>query len=366
MILYVATGDSFARLTSRSDFPTNACAADESTLYAETFLQSTLWDVHTALAGSGVACLAVDPHDSRVVYCGSRGEGIWKSSDGGSRWENVTPDMGEAAIFSLSISPADGALYAGCEPSMLWVSHDGGRNWDELENLRAIPSASTWSFPPRPYTSHVRAIAPNPHHADWILVGIEAGGVMFSSDGGWSWDDHRPGAFRDTHALAWHPEVPARAYQAAGGGCALSLDGGWSWQVADQGLNWTYCWALAVDPNDANLWFCSAAASPREAHSAQSTLESATALRAALYRRHETENDDATWQKLGSAHGLPEPLPAMPYALTVNRSGLFAGFDNGEIWGSLNRGERWHRFKIEGAGIESVRAIVAVDDEAEK
>lgn len=358
MILYVATGDSFARLTSDFDSRPDAAAP----------AQSTLWAVHTALSGSGVTCLAVDPRDARVVYCGSRGEGIWKTSDGGGRWENVTPDMGEAGIFSLAVSPADGALYAGCEPSMLWVSHDGGHNWDELENLRSIPSQLTWSFPPRPYTSHVRWIAPNPHHADWLLVGIEAGGVMFSSDGGWSWDDHRPGAHRDTHALAWHPTEAGRAYQAAGGGCALSADGGWSWQSADEGLDWNYCWGLALDPDDASQWFCSAAASPREAHSAQSTLR-----RAAIYRRREAENADTTaganesaskgasWHKLGSSHGLPDPLPAMPYALATHRALLCAGLGNGDIWISTDRGEQWKPLTIGGAGIDGVRALAIAE-----
>lgn len=345
MILYVATGDSFARLTSH---PNSGAQPPD---------QSTLWDVHSALSGSGVSCLAVDPRDSRVIYCGSRSEGVWRSSNGGERWENVTPDMGDAAIFSLAISAADGALYAGCEPSMLWVSHDGGRNWDELENLRSIPSYSTWSFPPRPDTSHVRCIAPNPHHADWLLAGIEAGGVMFSSDSGWSWDDERPGAYRDAHALAWHPTMPARAYQAGGGGCALSTDGGWSWQVVNEGLDWTYCWALALDPDDVDGWFCTAAVSPRQAHA-----DPGPSTRAAIYRRGKVQDSDAAWHKLGSAHGLPDPLPAMPYALSMNRSGLFAGLANGDIWASRDRGERWHQLRLGAQKLDGVRALVIAEE----
>jgi len=64
----------------------------------------------------------------------------------------------------------------------------------------------------------VRWIAPSPHDAGLLLVGIELGGLMRSTDGGETWLDHRPGAQRDVHSLAWHPRVPGRAYEAGGGG----------------------------------------------------------------------------------------------------------------------------------------------------
>ena len=68
-------------------------------------------------------------------------------------------------VFSVAVSAADRSGYAGCEPSMLFRSTDGGQTWQELESLQSIPSRPTWSFPPRPWTSHVRWIAPSPHDA---------------------------------------------------------------------------------------------------------------------------------------------------------------------------------------------------------
>ncbi len=328
--LYVATGDCFARLTPQEG-------------------NTSALTVRTSLHGSSVHCLVVDPHDSQTVYCGSSSEGIWKTTDGGGRWANVTPEMGEAGIYSLAVSPANGALYAGCEPSMLWVSHDGGRNWEELENLRLVPSAPTWSFPPRPWTSHVRSIAPNPHHADWLLVGIEQGGVMFSTDGGWSWDDHREAAHRDVHNLAWHPTTPARAYQTAGGGCAWSHDGGWSWETADKGLDLKYCWGLAIDPQDPNCWFASAAPDAAQAHS--------MLTQAAIYRRRNA----GKWEKLGG--GLPDPLTSMPYALAMDQSTLWAGMRNGEIWYSVDRGDNWQRATSVGEELNGIRALACVNDD---
>jgi hypothetical protein len=89
---------------------------------------------------------------------------------------------------------------------------------------------------------------------------------MYSEDAGRSFTDHRPGAKRDAHCLAWHPSVKARAYQAAGDGAALSTDGGVSWQAVDTGRDLRYCWAPAVDPADPDRWYVSAASGPRAAH----------------------------------------------------------------------------------------------------
>ena len=100
-------------------------------------------------------------------------------------------ELPEQGVFSLAVSAADGAVYAGCEPSRLFRSDDGGDSWRALDALLEPPPAR--SFPPRPWTSHVRWIAPNPHNADLLLVGIELGGLMRSTDGGESWQDHRPG-----------------------------------------------------------------------------------------------------------------------------------------------------------------------------
>jgi hypothetical protein len=118
----------------------------------------------TLLAQPGLQCLAVD--GGRIV-AGSRGRGVWLSEDGGESWRDA--DLPQPDVFSVAISPADGAVYAGCEPSMLFRQVDGG--WEELETLRELPSAPTWSFPPRPWTSHVRWIAPSPHDASLLLSG---------------------------------------------------------------------------------------------------------------------------------------------------------------------------------------------------
>jgi hypothetical protein len=248
-------------------------------------------------------------------------------------------------VFSVAVSPADGAVYAGCEPSRLFKSDDQGRTWRPLDALLELPSRPTWSFPPRPWTSHVRWIAPSPHDADVILVGIELGGLMRSTDGGETWADHRPGAQRDVHTLAWHPRAAGRAYEAGGGGAAYSVDAGDTWHSADVGRDRHYTWAVAVDPDDPALWYVSASTDPFAAHSHDDP-------RAYVYRRRGAE----PWEPLP---GLPDPLPAMPYTLLADDGRLFAGLANGEIWASRDQGDTWARCRFNGGGFGALQALAA-------
>jgi photosystem II stability/assembly factor-like uncharacterized protein len=297
------------------------------------------WRVDAAGEGSGIQCVARDPRQPNVLIGGSRGGGVWRSSDGGETWEQV--DFPQPDVFSVSVSPADGALYAGSEPSMLFVSRDGGESWEELESLRSIPSAPTWSFPPRPWTSHVRWIAPSPHDAGLLLAGIELGGVMRTEDGGETWSDHRPGAQPDCHSLAWHPTVEGRAYEAGGGGAAWSTDAGATWAAADEGRDRHYTWSVAVDPEDPDRWFVSASTGPFAAHGGSAE--------AVVYRWE----GDGPWRALG---GLPQPLDAMPYAFAFADGQLVMGLSDGTVYASADKGDTWEQAALEG---EPPQRIVA-------
>jgi hypothetical protein len=190
----------------------------------------------------------------------------------------------------------------------------------------------------------VRWIAPSPHDADLLLVGIELGGLMRSTDRGQSWQDHRPGAQRDVHSLAWHPIVEGRAYEAGGGGTAWSDDAGDTWRPADEGRDRNYSWSVAVDPADPDRWFVSASTGPRAAHGGREP-------QARIYRRL----GDGPWQALGG--GLPEPIPAMPYALVAGDGMLVAGLANGELWESFDGGDTWRSARLDGEALTAVHAL---------
>lgn len=325
--LLIATGSSFAHVSQDADD----------------------WILKTELEGKGVQCVAVDPDNSDIIYVGTHSKGFWKSTDRGRTWQTMR--LPEANVYSIAVSAADGSVYAGTEPSKLFKSADGAQTWEELSALRSIPSAPTWSFPPRPWTSHVRWIAPNPENPDLLLAGIELGGVMYTADGGQTWEDHRPGAVRDVHQLAWHPQETNRAYEAAGGGAAWSSDGGKSWQTIDSGREHHYVWTLAVDPDDPDRWFISASRDAFDAHSGYFRDEHHA--NAYVYRW----TAKGPWEPLV---GLSKSASVMPYSLAISNGQLFAGFADGSLHVSQDQGDSWQSIDTKGEQISRISALVAV------
>ena len=153
-----------------------------------------------------------------------------------------------------------------------------------------------------------------------------------------------PGAQRDVHSLAWHPHERGRAYEAGGGGSAWSDDAGDTWHPADDGRDRNYTWSVAVDPADPDCWYVSASTGPFAAHGGRDP-------QARIYRRRGGE----PWQALGG--GLPEPLPAMPYALVASDERLFAGLANGTLWESDDRGDTWRACALDGDELPAINAL---------
>jgi photosystem II stability/assembly factor-like uncharacterized protein len=295
------------------------------------------------LPESKAQSVAVDPANPDRVYVGTFDDGIYRTLDGGAHWEQVGESIPHQRVLSIAISPSDrvnglNAVFAGTEPSNLYRSEDDGATWQEFSELPKLPSSPGWSFPPRPWTSHVRWIAP--HHADPNLlhVGIELGGVMRSTDGGATWEDRKPGSYHDSHAVLTHPIALERVYEAAGGGVALSTDAGETWREVDDGMDRHYVWGLAVDPADPDLWYVSASHSARYAHGRNGQAE------AHLYRKR----GDQPWELL--TLGQPNPLPYMPYALLTLReqpNTLLAGMNNGQIIRSDDAGDSWRTLDVD-------------------
>jgi photosystem II stability/assembly factor-like uncharacterized protein len=129
-----------------------------------------------------------------------------------------------------------------------------------------------------------------------------------------------------------------------GGGAAFSTDAGETWQPADEGRDRHHTWSVTADPDDPDWWYVSASTGPFAAHGRRDP-------QARIYRRR----DGQPWQPL--AGGLPEPLPAMPYALVATDGLLFAGLADGELWESRDRGDSWARLRLEGDSLDAVLAL---------
>jgi photosystem II stability/assembly factor-like uncharacterized protein len=249
--------------------------------------------------------------------------------------------------MSVAVSPIDqvegaGIVYAGTEPSAIYRSENQGRSWQELSALRALPSAPTWSFPPRPWTSHIRWITPDPLVSGRLFAAAEAGALVRSLDGGQTWQDRRPDGPFDTHTLVMHRLAPNRLYSAAGdgfirpgNGFVQSDDGGDTWYRPDDGLGYHYLWSVAADPANPDTLVISAAPGPQQAHAIN-------AAESALYRRSGNEQ----WQLLKD--GLPPAQGTLASVLATHETepGIFYAANNQGLFRSPDTGHTWEKLPI--------------------
>ena len=274
-------------------------------------------------AGARPTCLAADTSRADRAWCGTS-DGVLRSDDAGTTWARAGLEGLEGEeITAIAASPNErseggAVVYAGTEPSAVYRSADGGERWRSAEGLLDLPSSSTWSFPPKPETHHVRWIACNPASPGRLYVAIEAGALVTTPDGGATWQDRPEIAPYDTHELAIHPDRPGTLRVSAGDGYWESEDGGASWDSPEDGLDVTYLRSVAIDPGDPDVVVVSAASHP---HSAYMSGRSD----GRLYRRE----GGGRWRRVSA--GWPDP-PATIAPL------LAAGREPGELWAADERG----------------------------
>jgi photosystem II stability/assembly factor-like uncharacterized protein len=227
-----------------------------------------------------------------------------------------------------------GVVYAGTEPSAVFRSDNGGDSWVDLTGLRALPSANTWSFPPRPHTHHVRWIEAHVSVADRVFVAIEAGALVRTFDGGRTWRDRVRGGPYDTHTAVTHPFAPGRIYSAAGDGYFESTDAGDSWSSPEDGLKHRYLVGIAVDPVDPDTVIVSATGGPGSAYSPRGA-------EAYVYRKTGEQRWEQSMSGLPAAKGTTVSRfathadePGVIYA--ANNRGLFRSGDAGRNWKALD------------------------------
>jgi hypothetical protein len=278
------------------------------------------------LEGTSPQCLALDHSQPQRIYCGTWDRGLFRSDDAGENWTS----LGHEQVTAVAVD-MDGVVFAGTEPSALYRSDDAGESWAECSAMRELPSAPTWSFPPRPHTSHVRWITPDPDIRDRIFVCIEAGALLRSLDGGVTWEDRRPEGPLDTHTLV---AAGGRLHAAAGDGFmmpgrgfAVSDDAAQTWMRPNEGLREHYLWGVAVDEYDPQTMLVSAARGPQQAHAEQGP-------ESVIYRR----SGDEAWMEVRD--GLP-PRAGTNASVLAWHDGAFYAANNVGLFRSSGGGMSW-------------------------
>jgi len=296
------------------------------------------WQVETRLTDHDLECVVATPAAPERAFCGTFGDGLYRTTDGGDTWMRVGEDALEPKVMSATVSPHDpDEVWVGTEPSRVYRSTDGGDTWTERSGLTDLPSADEWYFPPRPDTHHVRWLEVDPHDPERLYVGIEAGAFVLSEDAGETWQERPPGSRRDNHSLATHPDAPGRVYSAAGDGYAESSDGGESWDHPQAGLDHRYCWSVQPAPGDPDTVVVSAASGAYSAH----RPDSADTY---LYRRE----GDGPWEHVDD--GIPTGQGVIRAVLDTNDTGEFYAVNNRGIHRSTDAGLTWDALGVEWSG----------------
>jgi photosystem II stability/assembly factor-like uncharacterized protein len=324
------------------------------------------WGVSFHLTKSYPECLAVDPLHPHYVFCGTTYQGLWRSTDAGTTWEQTGEGIPSGQVTAVAVSGIDqanstGIVYAGTEPSALFRSEDQGKSWQELTALLALPSASTWRFPPRPWISHIRWIAPDSLVAGRVFAAVEAGALVRSLDGGQTWEDRTPNGPLDTHTLALPRLAPNRVYSAAGDGSdqpgtgfVQSDDGGETWSRPNDGFAHHYLWSVAVDPGNPETVVISAAHGPQQAHNLFTP-------EAVIYRR----STGSSWHMVSD--GLPSARGSLASVLTSHEAepGVFYAANNHGVFRSSDSGLSWEALPVPwptGTHFGRAHAIVVVPE----
>jgi len=156
-------------------------------------LKSLEWRCIGPYRGGRVVAVAGDPLHSQVFYFGSTGGGVWKTTDGGIIWENVSDGyFKRASVGALAVAPSDpNVIYVGMGEATIRsnVSHgdgvyrstDAGKTWTHLGLADTRNIAKVRIHPQNPDLAYVAALGhahgPNPER-----------GVYRTTDGGKTWE----------------------------------------------------------------------------------------------------------------------------------------------------------------------------------
>jgi photosystem II stability/assembly factor-like uncharacterized protein len=192
---------------------------------------------------TGAIDLAMDPNNPDVLYAGlwqagrtpwllssgGAGSGMFKSTDGGDHWTEITHNPGLPAGFWGNI----GITVSGANSNRIWAnieadsggvfrSDDGGKTWQLVNTDRNLRQRA-W------YYTKIHA---DPKDTNVVYDNNVA--FMKSTDGGKTFRPLRGGMQHgDSHDLWIDPKNPNRMIESDDGGAEVSVDGGKTWSEED-------------------------------------------------------------------------------------------------------------------------------------
>lgn len=207
--------------------------------------------------GGRVTAVTGVPSQPYTFYMGSTGGGVWKTTDAGHTWVNISDgQIPVGSMGAIEVSPSDpDIVYAGTGSSKIRSNVSIGRGM-----YKSTDAGRTWKFDGLRDVGQISAIRVNPTNPDVVFAAAlgdpfapsKERGVYRSSDGGKTWKnvlfcselcgaadlELQPGNPNVVFASMWHAQrKPWTIISGAmEGGIYKSTDGGDTWNKLAGGL----------------------------------------------------------------------------------------------------------------------------------
>ncbi len=187
---------------------------------------------------AGVVDLKMDPNNPRILYAstwrvqrtpyslssGGEGSALWKSSDSGASWKEISKNKGfptdTLGIIGVTVSPKNServwAMVENKEKGGLYRSDDGGETWSKVNDERKLRQRA-WYY--------TRLYADTEDENTVYVLNVR---YHKSTDGGKSFTTH-VAPHGDHHDLWIDPQNSKRMIIGDDGGAQITYDGGETW-----------------------------------------------------------------------------------------------------------------------------------------
>ena len=292
------------------------------------------------------------------------GQLMQRSDDGGKTWQPVgnafaydgvpgthqwydgTPRPWEfKRVWHLEPSLTDpDVVYAGVEDAALFRSTDAGATWHELSGLRTHTTGTSWS--PGAGGMCLHTILLHPDDPQRIVVAISAAGAFRSDDGGATWRPINRGLVSAqipdptaevghcVHRIAMHPSRPDVFFMQKHWDVMRSDDAGDSWREVSGNLPTDFGFPIDVHAHEPETIYVIPIKSDSEHYVPDGKLR--------VYR---SKSGGEEWEALTA--GLPQTncyVNVLRDAMAVDSMeacGVYFGTTGGQVYASADAGDSW-------------------------
>jgi Sortilin, neurotensin receptor 3, len=298
-----------------------------------------------------------------IIYCGILHDGLYRTADAGNTWLRIF----EGDVRSGAVDPTDDrVVYVGTEPVHLYRSENGGDRWEELKSLLDLPEEvkRNWKSPQPQYHGHVRDIHIDRDNPRYLYLSIEHGGIVRSFDRGETWEDVSKGIdYLDIHKVSNDPIRKDLYFVTSARGFFRSTDPARGWtRIENNGITRDYFHDFLFLPGQPPIMLI-ATANGSPGHWNRPGM-----AQSAMFR---SLDGAQTWRQV--CDGLPESMDKMVWALASPQNDpvqVYAGYGQsdkgqaetrkmptglGAVWFSPDGGNSWREIKL--GELPAVRAM---------